>query len=257
MFPAKSLPIVCYLENFIFPKNEEISVTERLKNIFWKNNDTPFEKKFEIWLSHIYSKNKKYLGYRVIEKSNDIEVKTYSGTDKIISREVIGEIESNYIKTNTYLYDSESSISRFYYIVDSHQLECTISDNSKILGHETFSSTPKLNYHTWKNLLSHKDWFCRIWDSEGNKIGNRSIEIFENSTRVDLDFEDEKNSQFEIIRKIPENLIEIYGSIANYQNRFKAYDIGTDDVFSEGGIILDSDENLEKHKAIAKKLNEN
>ena len=236
-----ALPIVCYLSNLIAPSDKNSSMQGYL----------------DIWLCTIYSISGRYLGHRLVRNGNaGIIIETLGRDGEHISTEHLNQIESESIITRITSATSDKLFTNFYQVIDSFIIECTTSEASLgVIGSETFSAEPRHTSHQWKDVLSQTSWFCQIWDPDRNQVGSREIYVADYWARIDTELTDHKKSTFEIVRRLPIDFIKQYGSYNNYIARCQTIDLGADKKVSSGGIILDTNGELGRHRQLAAKLN--
>jgi len=231
-----STPIVCYLGDFLHSN---------------KRNSSSY------WVSNIYSEVNDFIGYReLIFDSDRILEKTYDSKNNKVSDAIIknNAIDSNSVDIRIYFKDCE--ISKLYMVIDSDILECvTTQINNDILSFETLTASDgkKVNVN-WGGIFSHEYWYCILKDSAHNEIGYREIHVDDDYSFIKTTFEKKGMSQYELLKKIDNKTITEHGSLERYiaysrltqhQDKFKV---------SKGGILLDSNLNIEYQRKIANEL---
>jgi hypothetical protein len=241
MLPTLSLPIVCYLRHFLL-----------------SDNGKPIDSMYlNCWLSSIYSASGQYLGHRWTQKiGGRVETRTYDADGEDVSNEYVNEIESTCISTRVISLSVNSTLRKFYQVIDSSTIECTTSGPSAglIRSSETFTAEPGHESLKWQDIFLQSEWFCILWDGDRNEVGTRSIYVSQHSARIKTNFGNRSKSEFEIIRQVPSDVINEFGSYSNYIERCKTDDVGADKKVSRGGIILDSSGSMDRHQRLATKL---
>jgi hypothetical protein len=241
MSSVLSLPIVCYLGNLIAPSDKKKGIHGYL----------------DIWVSIIYAVSGEYLGHRIVSNENGlIQTETFGRDNENITTEQLNQIDSEFIISRITSASSDKSFTNFYQIIDSFIIECITSEASLgVICSETLSTEPRHNSRQWKDVLFQTSWFCHIWDPDRNQVGSREIYVADDWARIDTELSDHEKSTFEIIRRLPVDFGKQFGSYKNYIARCQTIDLGMDKKVSSGGIILDTNGEMDRHRKIAAKLN--
>ncbi len=182
--------------------------------------------------------------------------RTYDIHNNQISYSGVPTIESNFIEVKTNFLQSDKVISKFYNLIDAHTIECVTSEIDKdILSFELFTCVPPDSEEVnWSNIFSNLSWYCLLYDSDHNEIGNREVSIGSEYCCVETTRNKDTLSQTEYLRPFDKNLVDEYGSIFRYIEFLKVYYQEGPSKFSKGGILLATSFDAEYHKLQIQKL---
>jgi len=231
-----SIPIVCYLGDFLPKDNSTLSKQK---------------------ISLIYSKTSDFIGHREIRYSGSFITEfTYNTSGVEVSKATITSLETGAITVDIYRHLTKTAYSKFYLFIEASLIECTTSQvGHGMIASETLTASPIDNItNDWAGAFMHSSWYCFLKDADHNEIGHREIYYSSEFSDINTSYDVKENSQFECLREFDREDLNQYGSLKRFINHCKIIDTSPKQNMTSSGIILDIGSNLEFHKTEAKKL---
>ena len=218
----------------------------------------------DIWHSNIFDESGAVLGYREIQhQGQKITISTKDVSGQISSHEILNLTNESFFWGESYSAVTSKNYHKFHQIIDGNTLEIVINEvDGDIIGYETQTAEPldttkSLN---WGSLAGHLNWFCILWDDDRNQVGYRKIYSSPNYSYIVSEYEQDKRTLFESLRRLPSNFKNEFGTLENYLKHFRICDIESSigasnrSIFSKSGIIVGESDNVELHLNLARKF---